>query len=257
MRISLGDLNYYRDTLAQIGEDASHYVRDAIEGLGSGAGVTDMRVAAIEAITDTIGIHGDRAQALAGQLFDEVCAAEGMGPFDFELADDIIDFGMLEEKVRWFAGKLVETDGGDRFLDDCSTLADFYVRRCNYESMIRNCYRNNVRYARVPTGVDTCDFCMMLASRGFVYYDEVSAMEGSHAHCDCVCVPGNGADALSPTQIEGYDPSLLYDIWQGQINDKAHKRASKNGTSEQVERVKIMDSYSTASRRAKARRRLR
>ena len=163
--ISLGDLNYYRDTLSEIASQASDYVRDAIEQLGTGRGVTAMREAAIEALQMSIGLHGEMAQAWAGQLFDEVCALEGIGPFDFELADDIIDFAMLEEKVRYYARTLVEGDNG-KFLDDCGTLADFYVRRCNYESMVRNCYRNHVRYARVPTGTDTCDFCMMLASRG-------------------------------------------------------------------------------------------
>lgn len=251
-RISLGDLNYYRDTLSEIASQASDYVRDAIEQLGTGRGVTAMREAAIEALQMSIGLHGEMAQALAGQLFDEVCALEGIGPYSFELADDIIDFDMLEEKVRWFARYIVEHDGGSRFMDDCGTLADFYARRCNYESMVRNCYRNHVRYARVPTGTETCDFCMMLASRGFVYYDQSRAEEGSHLHCDCVTICGGDS-----TQIEGYDPDALYDLWQSGITETASSRASKNGTSYQIERMKIMDRYSNASKRAKARRKLR
>ena len=182
MRLSLGDLQYYRATLGEVAAQASRHVRDAIQSLGEGAGVTAMREAAIAALQESVGTHGEMGQALAAQLFDEVCAAEGIGPYDFELLDDIIDFAMLEEKVRYYAKALVEGDG-DRFLDDCGTLADFYVRRCNYESMVRNCHRNHVRYARVPTGTDTCDFCLMLASRGFVYYDQARAEEGSHIHC--------------------------------------------------------------------------
>lgn len=193
-RISLGDINYYRATLSDIAAQASQYVRDAIQQLGSGSGVTAMREAAIEALQESVGIHGEMAQALAGQLFDEVCALEGIGPYDFELADDIIDLGMLEEKVRWFARYIVEHGGGDRFMDDCGVLADFYAKRCNYEAMIRNCYRNHVRYARVPTGTETCDFCMMLASRGFVYYDQARAEEGSHIHC-----------VVGDTRVSAYD----------------------------------------------------
>ena len=249
-RISLGDLQYYRATLGEIASQASDYVRDAVES--SGGGVTAMRGAAIEALQDSVGIHGEMAQAWAGQLFDEVCAAEGMGPFSFEMFDDIIDFAMLEDKVRYFAKALVEGDKG-RYLDDCATLADFYARRCNYESMVRNCYHNHVRYARIPTGHDTCDFCMMLASRGFVYYDQAKAEEGSHIHCDCVVVPGNGADATSSTQVEGYDPKALYDLWQDQISDMAMGRAERRGTSYQIERMKIMDGYKAASRRARRR----
>ena len=250
-RISLGDLNYYRDTLSEIASQASEYVRDAIDQLGTGRGVTAMREAAIEALQMSIGLHGEMAQAWAGQLFDEVCAAEGIGPFDFELADDIIDFAMLEEKVRYYAKSLVEGNNG-KFLDECSQLADFYARRCNYESMVRNCYRNHVRYARVPTGTDTCDFCMMLASRGAVYYSQESAEEGSHLHCDCVTVCMGDS-----TTIEGYDPDALYDLWQSSITETANARAARKGTNYQIERMKIMDRYSNASKRAKARRKLR
>lgn len=251
MQISKADLEDYRQALIDLGQESARYVLDEIGSIG-GRGVSSVRDATISALQESIGIYGDEAQALAGQLFDEVCAAEGIGPYDFELFDDIIDFGMLEEKVRYYARALVEGDG-DRFLSDCGILADFYARRCNYEGMIRNCHRNNVRYARVPTGPDTCDFCLMLASRGFVYYSQASAEEGMHAGCDCIAVPGNGADATSATQIEGYDPDMLYDLWQGQVSDMASRRASRNGTTYQIERVKIMDRYSSASKRARKR----
>lgn len=208
MRISLGDLNYYRESLNEIGAQSAAYVRESIEALGSGAGVTAMREAAIQAIQDSVGIHGEMAQALAGQLFDEVCMAEGLGVLDFQLIDNIIDFGMLEEKVRYFAKALVEGNGG-KFLDDCSELANFYVRRCNWESMVRNCSKNGVRYARVPTGLETCDYCIMLASRGFVYWSKADAEHANHLHCDCIICPGS-----SSTTIDGYDPDALYDQWK-------------------------------------------
>lgn len=207
-RISLGDLQYYRDTLSEIASQASDYVRDAIEQLGTGRGVTAMREAAIEALQMSIGLHGEMAQAWAGQLFDEVCALEGIGPFDFELADDIIDFSMLEEKVRYYARSLVEGDNG-KFLDDCGQLADMYTWRCNRDSMVRNCERHGVRYARVPTNSNPCDYCVMLASRGFVYRTAKDAEAGSHAHCMCLVCPGG-----SSTTIEGYDPDALYDQWK-------------------------------------------
>ena len=252
MRISQGDLQYYRSVLDDIATQASSYVRDAIQQLGDGRGVTAMREAAIEALQESVGIHGEMAQSLAGQLFDEVCAAEGIGPYAFELVDDVIDFAMLERKVRWFARTLVEHDGGDRFMDDCGTLADFYARRCNYESMVRNCHRNHVRYARVPTGTDTCDFCLMLASRGAVYYDQARAEEGSHLHCDCITVCMGES-----TTVEGYDPDALYDLWQGRLSATAHERAGRRGTSYQIERMRIMDGYAASARRAHARHRYR
>lgn len=75
-----------------------------------------------------------------------------------------------------------------------------------------------VRYARVPTGGETCPFCVMLASRGFVYISEQAA---SHAHpgCDCRVVPGFAGE----TEVEGYDLDGLYrqyieDLGDGRLN---------------------------------------
>ena len=68
-----------------------------------------------------------------------------------------------------------------------------------------------VRFARVPSGGETCPFCIMLASRGAVYYSEQSAGADGHYHANCRCriVPSwNGA------AIEGYDPALYYDMWK-------------------------------------------
>lgn len=51
--------------------------------------------------------------------------------------------------------------------------------------------KNSVRWARIPTGAYTCAFCLVLASRGPVYYTSTSAkLNGfDHDDCDCVCVP--------------------------------------------------------------------
>lgn len=239
MRISAADVERYRAAMDAIAREASAYVADAL-AVTRGVGVTSMRDAAIEALTDSIGIHGDMAQALAGQLFDEVCEAEGIDASEFELYDDVIDAAMLEAKVRYLARSVVE---GRRqvFVDDCGTLADMYAWMCNREAMVRNCARENMRFARIPTGPDTCDYCLMLASRGFVYHSRDSADAASHRNCDCVIIPGAGGDmARSSTQVEGYDPDLLYDMWQGRVDERARTNAERNGTTQDEERRSIV-----------------
>lgn len=61
----------------------------------------------------------------------------------------------------------------------------------------------------MPSGGETCSFCLMLASRGAVYNTPEAA---SHAHpsCDCRIVPSfdGGCD------IEGYDPDEIYRQWR-------------------------------------------
>lgn len=63
------------------------------------------------------------------------------------------------------------------------------------------------RWARVPVG-QTCEFCVMLASRGFVYLTRETASLGGGFHngrCDCNVVPSWGE-----RHIAGYDPEALY-----------------------------------------------
>lgn len=73
--------------------------------------------------------------------------------------------------------------------------------------------RKHVRFARVPSGAETCSFCLTLASRGFVYHSRETAglnrVDHAHAFCDCVIVPsflGEGGLA-----VPGYDYVKLYE----------------------------------------------
>ncbi len=103
------------------------------------------------------------------------------------------------------------------------------ARRAN-ETVISNARRDRksgVRFARVPMGSETCDFCTMLASRGFVYHSDKTAGEFDHFHASCRCkvVPGfptmeryvkNGvrvSRGLDPS-VEGYEPDRYFDMWK-------------------------------------------
>lgn len=67
------------------------------------------------------------------------------------------------------------------------------------------------RWARVPRGSKTCAFCLMLASRGFVYLSEDSAgmQMQYHEDCDCDIVPSWGSQVL-----KGYDPDKYLAMYQ-------------------------------------------
>lgn len=109
-------------------------------------------------------------------------------------------------------------------------VRDQVARKAN-ETVMHNVERDRrsgVRFARVPMGFHTCDFCMMLASRGFVYWSRQSAGEFSHYHSDCRCkvVPGrpeirsyvkNGVHVTRgfDASVEGYDPDTYMRILAG------------------------------------------
>ena len=88
---------------------------------------------------------------------------------------------------------------------------DYEVKRAAGQTVLDNVAKDKrkPRYARIPGGPkENCSFCIMLASRGFVYRSKESAgsEEGHyHAHCQCRIVPGfEGSD------VEGYDPEYWY-----------------------------------------------
>lgn len=214
MRITKARLDRYRKDLDSLGDSASRYVEALFDGLIAehpGASVADMREAADEAIQDSLYAFGDQASSLALDLFDEIAEAYGIEA-DTSI-EDVIDPQAMDSKVRYFARNLVDGDVG-AFRRDIRDLTKYYVKRCAFENMERNCHRNDLRYARVPSGRETCAFCFMLSSRGFVYRSEQTAghAHAYHENCDCVIVPGfKGLPA--DRQVEGYEPDGMLDRW--------------------------------------------
>lgn len=68
----------------------------------------------------------------------------------------------------------------------------------------------DVRYARVPVGIETCAWCLMTAGLGYWYMTEEAASH-THAHCDCVVVSSIGR---GDCRIDGYDSTVYRDMWR-------------------------------------------
>lgn len=104
--------------------------------------------------------------------------------------------------------------------DDADKLARLVGERISYEinraakvSVWRNGQRDSreVRYARVPTGPETCAWCLMTAGLGFWF---MTAEAASHTHrgCDCQIVPAIGG--IHEVHINGYDSTVYRDMWR-------------------------------------------
>lgn len=213
--ITQARLDEYRADLDGLGDAACSFVEELIRATmanNPGMSVAELRDEAIDAIDSSLYAFGDQAAELALDLFEEI-AADGYG-LDVDTAiEDAIDPDMVEGAVRYSARSLVEGDT-EAFVRGAADLSRYYVKRSAMENMVRNCERNDLRYARVPSGRETCPFCFMLSSRGFVYRSEQTAghAHAYHEHCDCVVVPGfKGLPASE--QIEGYDPDGMYERW--------------------------------------------
>lgn len=121
-----------------------------------------------------------------------------------------------DKVARYQAKKLVSGDF-EGFARACGEYARNDSLRALNETIMANAKRDRskgVRFARVPTGHETCTFCLMLASRGAVYHSRQTAGEFNHfhRHCDCKVVPGFEEDPMAAL-VEGQDPARLYDLW--------------------------------------------
>ena len=100
----------------------------------------------------------------------------------------------VDDVARYQAKK-----GDAAFARACGEFARIVSFRSSNETIVANvgCDRDKgAMFARVPTGTETCTFCLMLASRGAVYHTRKTAGEWSHFHrgCDCKVVPSSEDD---------------------------------------------------------------
>ena len=118
--------------------------------------------------------------------------------------------------ARYQAKKLAK-EGDAAFARACGEFARNDAFRSLNETIIANVGRDRDKgamFARVPTGTETCTFCLMLASRGAVYHTRKTAGEFKHFHrnCDCKVVPGF-EDNPDAELVEGIKPGEMRDQW--------------------------------------------
>ena len=219
LRLTQQELNRYRGELDDAAKMAKEYFESAIgayEAEHPNATVAEERKFVVELVRTALPNFTDIGATASCDFFDEV--REALEWPDDAAAEmyDMTDYDIVEDKIRYFAEHLA--DGNRRaFVEGVTDMTAYMVKRAAFENMQANCHKHGVRYARIPTGFETCGFCFMLASRGFVYLGEKEAGEGHkyHVNCDCVVVPGffdEGDDPL--VEIDGYDPKGMSNRWQ-------------------------------------------
>lgn len=169
---------------------------------------------AIEFFKELVGIYGDAAATLAADFYEELAEAAGEGVPPAALVEPAE--GSMEGSVRYAACNLFGQQASvPLFMDAVERSVRTFVKKMANDTMSANAVRDGakhgVRFARVPTGPETCAFCITLASRGFVYASPETAGEFDHYHddCDCRVVAGFGDDA----GVDGYDPEVYRDIY--------------------------------------------
>lgn len=219
--LSKRTVRLYAEAVDSISDEAAVYVDDVLErSWDEGLTTAEMREVAIDAIMAASDEYGGMTRELACTLYEQET-----GEAARYNAQSEVDRATVERSVRYHAGKLDGTEAGYRaFSESCQRQVRTLARRGVNEELIANCrtsktgrnrYRRSgsgaIRFARVPQGGDTCTFCAMLASRGFVYWTRKTAGEFNHYHANCRClvVPDDGSG-----EVEGYDPDEWLQRWR-------------------------------------------
>lgn len=228
-----------------ISKNAREVLERQLREIDMAQDVAAIREQVVAVMQGTCGTSTRGAAMLSAQFYDGIRQFE-TGSALGAVPDSGREPKATEGAVRAFAQKLVDGKQ-DEFVEACLQRADYEIKVAAAQTCLNNARRDprKPRFARVPTGAETCDFCLMLASRGFVYHTEAAASH-THTSCDCRVIP-----SWDSYEVEGYDPKAIYDQWQDAIDAKAAERAERNGTSEAEERERIMRQYGDAARRAK------
>lgn len=211
MQIPRSYVENYSRALNVVSERARAALVDALSQLDYTADVADIRNAVIAIMQPACGASSTMAARLAADFYNGLRAQFGIDDGYMAQVDSQRVPEATTGAVRAFVQDLVDDKPIEQFVGKCADRIDYETRKAANECVEFNAKNDpkKPRWARIPTGVETCQFCIMLASRGFVYHTEETASH-AHAHCDCRVIPSWDK---SPT-AQGYDPDLYYDMWK-------------------------------------------
>lgn len=212
--ISAAEFAAYNREVARIGDRAAADVESSVLAWcrsHDGATVAEKREAAKLIMEGFVQGYDDVAAEFAAQWYDHR-AEQGGARLDQAVTMTTYRPDSVDAVARYQAKKLAK--GGDaEFAKACGEFARDDAFKSLNETISANVGRDKdkgVRFARVPTGFETCTFCLMLASRGAVYHTRKTAGEFKHFHrrCDCKVVPSFEDDADAEL-VEGVRPKEL------------------------------------------------
>ena len=217
MRIPRSYVEQYSRGLNRVSEQGRAALADALSAIDLTGDVAEARERVVAVMQVHCGASSTMAARLAADFYDGLRERFGIEDGFRAVVDGGYEPAATEGAVRAFAQDLVDGKPQEQFVGKCSDRLDREVRLSANQCVERNARRDpkKPRWARVPTGPETCEFCIMLASRGFVYHGEQLAIH-AHANCDCRIVPSWDK---AKAEVEGYDPNYYLDCYQ---NPDAH-----------------------------------
>ena len=241
-------LDYVSRQVEALSSDAQARIMRVLEAIDwDGGNIAENREALVRSLQSLLPTYTSAAAQAGADMYDAVrvtSVGEAMGA----IADSGYDPDAVDGAIRALVQRIVDEKPVEQFDRSVLDRVDYEVRRACNVSVARNVARDPLgpRYARVPSGNETCTFCLMLASRGFVY---TSAEAASHAHAGCDCRVVQGYPGM---EVDGYDPDALYsDYLDGKFGTFANKkRGGGSGAVSHSEAYRSMGEFNDRMRAA-------
>lgn len=205
MQISTNDWKNYIDRLAKLNQKAASEMQKYVAA--NGFADTD---ALIDFCYALVTKYGEGSAELACQMYDAMA----------EMANAAVDAAVpaatatYAETARAVQGSLLQSPTGLKL----PQIADRLVKQAAADTTLQNAIRDHAQWAWVPSGGETCGFCITLASNGWQRASK-RVLRGNHAthiHANCDCM---FAIRFSENDnVKGYDPDYykkLYDEAEG------------------------------------------
>lgn len=171
-------------------------------------------------LPELIQQYGEIGAAVASDFYAELREESPAARKAFSsILGDAIPFDQSAASTRWAVGPLFREEADTAAaLSNVLDVTDRLIKQQGRNTVEANARKDplRVRYARVPSGSETCKFCLMLASRGAVYLDSKAAGEVNKYHGKCDCVPTPVWDDSDYDRLKAesdYDPHRLYEAY--------------------------------------------
>lgn len=167
--------------------------------------IAECRDIVLQALAAVMPTYIDAAAQVGADMYDavrEAAVGEAMGATAISGYEPDATIGA----IKAFVQDIVDGKPVGQFNRKVLARVDRDIRRAENVSVAENARRDPMKpkYARVPSGSETCGFCLMLSSFGFHYSDK-SAASHAHDNCDCRVVA-----QFDKSNVEGYDPDEMY-----------------------------------------------
>ena len=203
MKVSSRDWNSYVKRLAKLSKIAGEKMQNYIDRFGTSNTTELVNYANALAVK-----YGEGAAGLACQMYDAMTYIDEIDSRPAEPAP----VATKEETAKAVNGSLKQSPSGQLVGSAVYRL----VKQAAADTTLKNAVRDGLWFAWVPSGIETCAFCITLASRGWQRASKKTLRKGHaehiHANCDCQYAISKSGDM----EIEGYNPDEYADFYFSQ-----------------------------------------